>query len=299
MREPPAAGQMLAQLAVSKSRLADRGVLEVGINSIRSLARAEVTESEARPWRVTLGRCDRADQQALNSGAGIHGVLFTSQNYSYSAGRIVGAPTPPMRANPIGVGPGGSDVDPWRVEIAWGMGEGGAQRMIAHWPVQGASLTVHGSYVEVFGSGFMGYAAGSIADLPLLNASIVPSQVGDGADHAGELSIQQDENLDLATNNVVVYVPEYARSVKVSGPLGPNNIPFATGQPRLMFQWFDSLGFQCAADSQGSSIGVPADFVAVPARAVLLRLTSPGPNLDCNEEVWTSGIMLVHWRLAP
>jgi hypothetical protein len=289
---------LISDPTVAKSRLAERLPLEPGTPAVVSLARLQVETTEARAWRVTLGRADRKDQFALNTGAGIHTLLFTSPNYPYCPGAIVGAPVPPVRANRIGVGPGGSDTDPFRVELAWGMAEGGAKKLIAHWPMQGASLTVYGSYVEVFASGFLGYAAGSTDDVPLLRADIVP---GDSADSPGELSIQQEVAFVLATNNTVLYVPEYARSVRtILGAVSNAGVPFAIPtQARLQWTWFDDLGVVCDSHVQGSSINVPAEFMPVPARATLLKITSPGANIDCGEQTWDQGNINVHWRVAP
>jgi len=295
--------------ALAKSRIAESVVVQEGSRRETALARVSVPVSDARGWKITLSRAERKDGNALLNAA-VDSPLFVSQSYAYLLG-VQNNPTlsPPRRSNRVGVGGtgGGSvDCDPLFVELAWGAGEANANRLIAHWPMAGATVTVFGNFVEVFAGTFLSYGGNSQEDLPRLAASIVPLTGSEHAVASDELSATTDVSVNTGYTNPgdpgVLYVPDFARRVKVTA-LDPNTFrPFDFGQPRLNLEWFDDLpaGSTVPADvdSQGSSIGIPPAWYPVPARATMLRIGTPGPNLDCGE-AFTDLAVIVHWRIAP
>lgn len=125
---------------------------------IQSLVRVQTIEGLAQAWRVTLGRLDRADDTAVAhpGDPGVSGPIYINQLYEYRAW-VQGVPiVPPRRASPIfdALDPAnGATPNDCFVEIAWGMADGKPNRLLAHWPVQGASIVLVGSYVEVWGAG--------------------------------------------------------------------------------------------------------------------------------------------------
>jgi hypothetical protein len=297
------------EATLKRSRTADRIQIgpDPGPGQDTALARVEVREHEAQEWRVTLSRIDPGNGRpplVPASTVTAFSSLIRSRNYQYSIGRLVTPADPPRRDNPCAP-PDGSDVDPIFVEIGYGQSSGQINRLAANWPVQGASVVVVGSYVEVFAYTFLQGVVDPPAGVgrPFLAATITPTD-GLSTNDSGELSIQQLVPLDQTTPTTsVVAVPEFARRVRVAvldatQGSGGGRIP-ATGDPRLIGEWFDDQGNVCDAWIQGSSVGEPADWEAVPARAVLLRLVNPGPNLDCNETFGNTLTARVHWRVAP
>lgn len=295
--------------ALAKSRVAESIVVQEGSRRSTSLARVVVPTHDARGWKITLARAERKDGNAMLN-ASVDSPLFISQSYAYLLG-VQNNPTqdPPQRNNRVGVGGTGAgtvDCDPPFVELAWGTGEANANRLIAHWPMTGATLTVFGSFVEVFAGTFLNYSGNTQEDLPRLAAQIVPLTGSEHAMASDELSASTDVSVSIgyATPGApaVLYVPDFARRVKVIA-VDPNTLrPFDFGQPRLNLEWFDDLPAGSASpadvDSQGSSIGIPPTWNLVPARATMLRIGTPGPNVDCNE-AFTDLVALVHWRIAP
>lgn len=295
--------------ALAKSRVAESIVVQEGSRRETSLARVVVPPHDARGWKITLSRAERKDGNAMLA-ANVDSPLFVSQSYAYLLG-VQNNPTqdPPRRSNRVGVGGtgGGSvDCDPPFVELAWGTGEAAANRLIAHWPMTGATLTVFGSYVEVFAGTFLNYGGNSQEDLPRLAAQIVPLTGNERADASDELSATTDVSVSIGYASpgapAVLYVPDFARRVRVFA-VDPNTLrPFDFGQPRLNLEWFDDLptGSVSPADvnQQGSSVGIAPEWNPVPARATMLRIGTPGPNLDCGES-FTDVVALVHWRIAP
>ena len=292
----------IAGAALKRSRTAERLAL-VGGQQETSIARIEVAETDSREWRVTLGRTDPGNGRpplVSPSTVTAFSALIRSNLYGYSAGRLVTPSDPPRRDNPCSP-PNGSDVDPLFVELAWGQAGGSVSRLLAHWPAQGASIVVVGSFVEVFaGSFLLGVAA---ADLPLLQAAIAPAD-GLSTNDSGELSLQQLVPLSVATPLLaVVGVPEFARRVRVvaidsTAGSGGGRIP-ATGDPRVIGEWFDDQGNICDTWIQGSAIGAPASWQTVPARAVLLRMINLGASFSCGETYGDTLTARVHWRVAP
>jgi hypothetical protein len=292
--------------AARRSRLAERVNIppDEGAGRDTSLARVEVTENEARAWRITLGRADRQDQRGplVRGGAvSASSPIFNSQLYSYAAGFQNTPASPPVRDNPVATA--GADCDPLFVQVAWGMSVGGAHRLIAHWPMQGASLVVYGSFVEVFAGTFLaGYSGVPLDDTPTLQASIAPAD-GLAVSAAGELSIQQDDPITVgyaaAGDPAVLYVPDYAREVRVVLVDPVTLRVFDFGHPRCLLEWFDDGPNVIDGWAQGSSIGVTPGYQRVPARATMLRIGTPGANLDCGETPFATCVAMTHWRLAP
>jgi len=287
---------------LARSRLSERIPLQnnsqLGFGNETPLVKMETGESFARAWRITLGRAERHDGSPplLNGATTVNTStpVFASQMFGYSAGQQATPQAPPRRDAPVALG----SVIPLFVQIAWGMGSGGAQRLLAHWPMQGASLVVCGSYVEVFAGSFLFGLSDAV--LPTVQASIAPDD-GEVSADSMELSLTQSQLVDIddVASPVVVYVPDYARRVRVVLRDSETGNVFPTGHPRCQLAWFNDIGTVIATEMQGTTIGAPPDWYPVPAGAVLLRVMSPGPNLDCDETVWVIATADIHWRIAP
>jgi len=174
------------------------------------LARASVKGKRSRAWRITMGRVERADGHAFQSGnTDPNGAspLWKAQDVNFAASIMNTPQIPPRRGNPIfGTNsPGnGSDVEPIWVQINWGMENGKTFRMLGNWPMMGGSVVVEGSWVEVFGGvAVFGFGSPPILDVefPVLTAQIVPTS-GLASTDAGELSITQQ--ITLAAVNPAV-----------------------------------------------------------------------------------------------
>jgi len=293
----------LTDVTLVKSRTADRVEIRDGRNET-PIAQIRVNPSEARDWRVTLGRAERRDGRpplVPASSVNNSSPLFSSQIYGYAAGFQNTPQSPPVRDNPVAAA--GSDVDPLFVEIAWGMAEGGVHRILGHWPMQGASIVLYGSFVEVTAGTFLTYDPGApLVDLPVLQASIAPTD-GLSTEDSGELSLQHTEPITVgyaaAGDPAVVFVPDYARRVKCTLLDQTTGRAFEFGNPRCILEWFSDTGAVVESSIQGSSVGAEVDWLPVPARATLLRIGTPGPNIDCNEPLFTACQVAVHWRLSP
>lgn len=297
----------ISKATLSRSHLAESRLVQANQSDGKistSLVRVNAPNDEARGWKITLLRPERKDgRPPLAVGAGKSSALFTSQNFGYAAGEI-GTPTdPPARDNPVAKA--GADVDPIFVELAWGMGGAQPARLVAHWPMLGASITVFGAYAEVFSGTFLAYNPGqSQDDLPVLSATIAPLTGNERAEASDELSLVQFGVANIgyaaAGDPVCLYVPDYARRVRVVAVDPSTDRPFDFGQPRVNFEWFDDNGpavIDCW--QQGGAVGIAPEWVDVPAAATVLRLGTPGPSIDCNEPAFTSVQMMVHWRVAP
>lgn len=299
----------IAKATLARSRVAERLVTQITGGAVETpLARVEVAEGEARSWRITLARPERQDNRPpLVEGTGPVGnnssPIFHSQLFGYAAGFqntpvLVG--DSPQRDGPIGRG--GTDVDPLFVEIAWGIGSGGLKRMLAHWPMMGASVVVYGSFVEVFAGTFLIYGTNSQADIPVFQADICPAE-GLSVLDSGELSIQQSEPIQVddavPADQRVIYVPDYARRMRVVPANPETGRPFDFGYPRIITEWFDDLGNVVDVAIEGSAVHQAPQWQVVPARATLVRLKSPGPSIECNEPAFTELTSYVHWRISP
>lgn len=299
--------QKISQGALRTSRFAERVVITEGQSVSTPLVRVVADEQEARAWRVTLGRVDRKDQAAplVPGSAAGSSLLFRSSLYSYAAGKQFTPANPPSRDNPVArATPPANDLDPVFVEIAWGMSTGAINRMLAHWPMQGASIVLYGSYVEVFAGTHLIYGVTSQADIPFVQASIVPED-GLAVAAAGELSIQQVDTIPTP-GAFVLFVPDFAREVRVV--VTPNLIltdELFHAAARL--EWYDDrVPEQVDHWIQGTTgpsagpgvIGlIEPGWQKVPSQATMLRVVSPGARTG--QPVYESAGLFVHWRLAP
>src|SRR6185503_10838390 len=148
-----------------QSRISDRKGLPYGeFNQpqLVPLARVSVDTGVAQAWRVTLGRVDRVDDGAVGHPGDPGGSfsLYEGQQYQYDFWLLSNPIIPPRRASPIfdATDPAnGADIRDAFVEIAWGTGDGARpNRLLAQWPVQGASIVVTGTYVEVWAGQMVG-----------------------------------------------------------------------------------------------------------------------------------------------
>lgn len=144
---------------LQQSRISDRKGLPFGqfnTPQVVAIARVNVDNGVAQAWRITLGRIDRKDDGAVGHPGDPGGSfsLYEGQQYQYDYWMLGNPIVPPRRASPIfnATDPAnGAEIRDAFVEIAWGTGDGARpNRLLAQWPVQGASLTVTGTYVEVW-----------------------------------------------------------------------------------------------------------------------------------------------------
>lgn len=176
----------------------------LGVQPLLKLCKAVTEDRKSRAWRVTLSRLDRNDGTAplVPQSPSSPVALFQDGSYGYAAGAdelgVFASPVPPRRSNPVfgAQSPAnGFLADPVFVQVQWGMEQGRANRMIAHWPAQGGSFVVEASYVEVWGgvatrSATLGTPPVTNSEFPSLAALISPV-AGLPSSDAGELSIQQ------------------------------------------------------------------------------------------------------------
>ncbi len=165
---------------------------------LTSLARILTTEGLAQAWRITLARLERQDNAAVAhpGDPGQSGPLYIGQQYQYDFWEQRNPIVPPRRASPIfdALDPvNGANVQPTFVEVAWGMGNAKPNRLVAHWPAQGGSIVVVGSYVEVWGAGRLiqsttGGAVVPPGAFPTFQA-IITEDKGLSTETAGELSL--------------------------------------------------------------------------------------------------------------
>lgn len=148
--------------------------------SLVSLVKVQTDSGVAQAWRVTLGRLDRADNTAVAhpGDPGDSAPIYIGQQYEYRAW-IQNVPiVPPRRASPIfdALDPGNGTIpNDEFVEIAWGMENAQPNRLLAHWPAQGGSIVLVGSYVEVWGAGRvpgLGVPPAPGGSFPLFQATI-------------------------------------------------------------------------------------------------------------------------------
>lgn len=182
---------------LKESRFGDtRSIDQFGDYSQISLAKVVSADESARAWRVTFGRLNRVDRRAPNTNP-----LFSSQDYPYTFGDIrasspAAGTVPPRRDNPVlglNFPSNNADIDPFFCQIAWGMSGGDSNRILAHWPMQGGSVVVVGSYVEVFAGVSLltpGDPPISLTELPRFSAIVTPAD-GVAASDGAELSLTQ------------------------------------------------------------------------------------------------------------
>lgn len=211
---------------ILESRFGDVKKIE-GFQSWRSISLAKVTteDQRGRSWRITLSRLNRNDQFAPNLFP-----LFDVQDFSYTFGDIRSASpaagtVPPRRNNPVlgsNFPANNADCDPPFVQVAWGMSVGATNRMVAHWPMQGASLVVEGSYVEVFAGESLltpGDPQITIQELPTFAASITPVD-GLPSEAAGELSLQQSVLMKNFVGQPIAGLPTNPAGLTPGGSMG-------------------------------------------------------------------------------
>lgn len=305
----------LSPVDMKRSRLAERLAATFGPGKqMLPLSVVRTEDETAQTWRITLARVDRADGNAHLAGAAAS-PEYVSQLFQYDAGVQAGAAlVPPRRGNPVlGAGPP-ADTEPIWMELAWGMSTASPHRLLANWPVQGASFCVHGSYVEVFGGVAVFVVGGNPAgSFPVLEASIVPDSGGYFSEDC-DLGISQRGVMadfsGVAPNAVQgkgFYVPDFARRVRVvlvdssgdarfAGQTNGGELRVAlTGGAAAQLVWYDDRGRVVWAEIQVNSNTAPDRGVfgyqwhKVPSRAVMLGVYSDG----------LSQTALVDWGISP
>jgi hypothetical protein len=194
----------------------------IGAQSLTSLCRVATEDEAARSFRVTLGRVQRRDRQAIMNSQLPDLPAFRVPDFAYLAASRLPIPppvVPPRRSNPIWstLAPDASHIiSPIFVQIEWGMSSGSRYRLLANWPMTGGSIVVQGSQVEVFGGVIMEQDGPPPIDegaMPVLAASLIPDQGPVVSDN--DLSLQQNVLIvdqvngpataaGLATNGVTV-----------------------------------------------------------------------------------------------
>jgi len=298
---------MIPDHIVRASTLANTQI--VPPNSTVSLLKMESEACHARAWRITLQRMDRADRHApLVPGGAPNSVPIVSQaQYGYAAGQQTAPAWPPARSNAV-FGNGANPAAALIVQVAWGMDAANPARMAAHWPAQGASFVVVGSYVEVAASS-QGVVDSTFDIQPAVSAQMAPWE-GLPLDASGELSIAGRVRVlprvdgPPPTWGGAAYVPDFARRVRVvlvqlDDTLGgaTQSVP-SNGDPTCQLGWFDDQGNEIDSAMQGrffppaagTPLYTPPVWHEVPAAAVMLTVRGD-QNFD--------GFALVHWRIAP
>lgn len=287
----------------------------VGAATDQSIVRINTPPQNARAWRVTLERVDRADRHAplvVGDASGSASVVV-GQIYPYAGGFQTAPFWPPVRSNPVlgtSVQPGTPRIS---VQLAWGMGGANPARLAADWPMMGGSIVVVGSYVEVFAA--LAGTSVSLQALPVVTAHVVPADGLPTCD-GGELSLNQEINVRAFTPAVVgppfvcatwggvAYVPDFARRVKVILTTADvdmcgetHSAPF-DGDPTCVLTWFDDQSNAIDSSLQGlfrppgaaADLYTPPVWHAVPARATLLAVRG-GKAFNQPAQL--------HWRIAP
>jgi hypothetical protein len=195
-----------------QSRFADTHNVEpsVGTPTMTSLCKVTTEETAARSWRITLGRVERRDRNAIMNSVVPDLPLFKVADFAYlAASRIPPPLVPPRRSNPIWslLAPDGSHIiSPIFVQIEWGMSSGSRNRILANWPMCGGSVVIRGSQIEVFGGVLVeqnGPPAIDLGAFPVLNASVIPEEGPTVADN--DLSLTQSvlvQDIDLGPAGV-------------------------------------------------------------------------------------------------
>lgn len=185
---------------LQQSRLSDRkapGYIETSLAQMIAIARVRVDGNAGQNWRITLGRIDRVDDTAVGHPGDPGGSfsLYPGQNYQYDYWQLSNPIFPPRRASPIFDADTPAQllsVGDAMVEIAWGVGDGQrANRLLAQWPWQGASIVVCGTYAEVWAGQLIGQLGSPPAppgSLPIFQAGIVQEN-GQAAPDSSELSL--------------------------------------------------------------------------------------------------------------
>jgi len=280
-----------------KSRLTERlagDPFQIGTQEL-PLCTMKSDDGRARAWRVTMSRAERKDNFALLAPNDPQQSipLFTGQFYNYTAG-FQGAPSvPPRRTNPVFGTGGAGNIGSIFVEIRFGQSEGRPLMMLGHWPMLGGSVVVYGSFVEVWG-GFRITAPLTDGVMASLQAMITPCDGLAPAD-AGELGLTQEVLLEPAPpNGAVLYVPDFARRVRITNVAFANERVPATGEVLTQLVWYDERGLIVDGALHGqvgsSDLYSPDIWYAVPPAAVLLGMY---------RVVAADNFALVHWRIAP
>lgn len=253
---------MISETEFLASQFSDTAVTNgtLGVQPQLKLCKVVTPDESSRAWRITLSRLDRNDGNAplVPGTASNPAPLFQDQSYPYAAGvdelGVFASPVPPRRSNPVfGLQSpaNGFLVDPVYVQIAWGMSQGKQNRLIAHWPAQGASIVVEAAYVEVYGgvatrSATLGTPPVSSLEFPKLAALVSPISGLPSAD-AGELSIEQlvavlpedvaqaPALVDTSTGIIVGGTPPLP-SADLYGSAVYNVAPFAVAGARIRSQ---------------------------------------------------------------
>jgi hypothetical protein len=287
----------IAEIDRVKSRLTERLAGQAGRTDLQQLPLATMKSSDgrARAWRVTMSRAERFDNAALLApgGAELSSPLYAGQLYNYTAGFQTAPAVPPRRTNPV-FGPQTANISHIFVEIRFGQEEGRPLMMLGHWPMLGGSVVVYGSFVEVWGGFRVNNALVTQPEMANLQAMITPTD-GIAARDAGELGLTQEVLVEpAAPNGAVVYVPDFARRVRITGVAQANERVPATGSPLADLVWYGERGeiVDGALVGQAGSADLfsPDIWYTVPPAAVLAGLYRTG---------LVDFFALLHWRIAP
>lgn len=187
------------------SRLGDAvaSPFTLGAQNGAELPLVDITSKRIRAWRITLNRVTRQDGVAFQSGnSDPNGAspLWRGQDVAFAAATMNTAQIPPRRGNEVfdTLTPGnGDDIEPIWVQIAWGIDRGMQNVILAHWPMLGGSVIVHGTMVRVWGGvGVFGLGTPPLTaqSFPRLSAIAVPVS-GCGVTEAADLGITQRVNV--------------------------------------------------------------------------------------------------------
>lgn len=282
-------------------------------SQVYSLVRVQAGAEQA--YRVTLGRLVAAGHRAPSvQGAAPTAYLeVPPQGYPYAAAVAEASSWYPARRSYPVFGLSPLAFGRVWVELAWGIDQMSANRMVVDWPAMGGSIVLPGSYVEVSAIVTMtGTDQMTDADMPT-GAAMVMCAPGVSSQDGNEMSLAQTVDLTNLYGGAIT-VPDFARRVQVSvaqelvlpDPAHPPlsgqefEVP-ATGDPPLRLVWLDDrgatvyTGYQRTSEPAvgGTPANAPIMWHPVPGRATMLALRKAEP-----EEPQPSTVF-VHWRLAP
>src|SRR4029077_19550951 len=243
----------------------------LGAQNGATLPLVNVTSKRPRSWRITLNRVTPQSGNAFQSGnADPNGAspLWRGQDVAFAASTMNTAQIPPRRGNEVfdTLTPGnGDDIEPIWVQIAWGIDRGLQNVILAHWPMLGGSIVVHGSMVRVWG-GVGAFALGTppitAQSFPRLSAQAVPTQSGD----AGDLGITQRVNVPPLTGGQTGIAAVSAT---------PSMDALAASPPNLSLQGWVNAGLHGTIPS--SAVYNTAPFISTVSRIGTINPWAPKP----------------------
>lgn len=172
---------------------------------------------------------------------------------------------------------------------------------IVYWVAAAGGVTHTGGDLDVLlgTSSLISLITPCAAPLEVLYTDFATA-VGYAPVNAGEGDIAQAQLLASGTQGGTLYIPDFARRVRVnlveivSGFAGVEYRVPLSGPPRCQLNWYDDLGNVVDSAMQGvlANTNIPVLWHPIPGRATTMKVYG--------EEIVTSAATaMVHWRIAP